>query len=594
MSRILVITGTDQGKEFSLDDVLVSIGRDPRNTIVLTDDEVSRNHAYIKKLDNAYVISDRQSSNGTFVNDVRIDKARLVPQDVIRVGQSCLLFDHRPVESMIDVSKQVVIRQRRGDDSSTGSQVLQTIKAKVAMPVYDDDSQITDSFIDQLEENVHVIYHAVVATSRIIDINELHQKVLELVFEWTKADRGCVILLDENKNAQPAAFRQRENLATSEPVQVSEEILKRAAENLEGVITSDTVTESRRRRAGTELRPGSVFQTMCAPMQGRMGVVGFLYVERIVQANESPAAAPQLVKGIRKAEKSGGNFTNSFTLPHLKMLLAIAHQAALATENAIYYSAMNRNAQMAAVGETFTQIAHHIRNMLQGIDVAKRRMNQGIDRKNWDLLLEGWREIEPLTSRIYELSLNLLSFSRPREPRLQLDSINDCIGDVIGTVESRFQSKGVKLDWEPNLTLKPFMFDAEAIYRAVLNVVQNALDACQLGCVVKIRATEQDGKVSITVIDSGEGIDPRKTELIFQPFATSKGELGTGVGLPVTRKIMREHGGEVKVSSTLGHGSSFTLVLPAKRTRKVGDSIADAGPDTSHRLKLGFIDKSRR
>jgi two-component system, NtrC family, sensor kinase len=587
MSRILVITGADQGKEFSLDDVLVSIGRDPRNTIVLTDEEVSRNHAYIKKIDNGFVISDRQSSNGTYVNDVRVEKAKLAPQDVIRVGQSCLLFDHRPVESMIDVNKQVVIRNRGGDDSSTGSQILQTVKARMAMPVYDDDSQITDSFIDQLEENVHVIYHTAVATSRIIDINELHQKVLELVFEWTKADRGCVILVDEHKSARPAAFRQRASLGISEPVQVSEDILKRAAENLEGIITSDTVTEARKRRGGTELRPGSVFQTMCAPMQGRMGVVGFLYVESVVHTSERSAASPTMVKGIRKGEKSRGTFTNSFTLPHLKMLLAIAHQAALATENAIYYSAMTRNAHMAAVGETFTQIAHHIRNMLQGIDVAKRRMNQGIDRKNWDLLLEGWREIEPLTSRIYELSLNLLSISRPREPRLQLESINDCVGDVISTVESRFQSKGIKLDWEPNLTLKPFMFDAESIYRAVLNVVQNALDACQLGCVVKIRATEQDGKVSITVVDSGEGIDPRKIDLIFQPFATSRGELGTGVGLPVTRKIMREHGGEVKVSSTLGHGSSFTLILPARRTRKVGEAAHDAGPDTSQRLRLG-------
>ncbi len=577
MSRILVISGPDQGKEFALDDVLITIGRDQRNTIRLTDNEVSRTHAYIKRFDAGFIIADRKSSNGTFVNEQRILKQKLAPQDLIRVGQSNLLFDHSPVQTMVDVNRLVTIRRKRSDDSSASSQIFQTVKAKVAMPVYDDDSQITDSFLDHLEENIHVIYHTAVATSRIMDIRELHQKVLSLVFEWTKADRGCILLFDEDKkSATPAAFRQRENLASSDPIQVSEEILLRAAEKNEGVITSDVISEAKKRRGAVDLKPGSVFQSMCAPMQGRMGIVGFIYVDNVVPAPQTPSA-----KGSKPAMGPSGNspvFESSFTLPQLKMLLAIGHQAALATENATYYSAMNRNAHMAAVGETFTQIAHHIRNMLQGIDIAKRRMNQGIDRKNWDQMHEGWREIEPLTSRIYELSLNLLTFSKPREPKLELDSINACIGDVIGTVESRAQTRGIHLDWEPNLSLKPFLFDAEALYRAILNVVQNALDACELGCVVKIRATESEGKIFVTVIDDGMGIDPRKIDMIFKPFSTTKGELGTGVGLPVTQKILREHGGEVKVTSTLGHGSSFSLILPARRAPRL--ESGDDGPDT--------------
>ena len=87
------------------------------------------------------------------------------------------------------------------------------------------------------------------------------------------------------------------------------------------------------------------------------------------------------------------------------------------------------------------------------------------------------------------------------------------------------------------------------------------------------------------MIDDGEGIDPRKIDLIFKPFATTKGELGTGVGLPVTQKILREHGGEVTVTSTLGHGSHFTLILPARRARAF-DDFAQA-PDTAMGEKRG-------
>jgi signal transduction histidine kinase len=482
---------------------------------------------------------------------------------------------------MVDVSRLVRVNARTPDASS--SQVIRKVNAKVAMPAYDDDSQITDSFLEHLEENIHVIYHTAVATSCITDINELHQKVLSLVFEFTKADRGCILLVDEKtREISPAAFRQRDEIGESMPIDVSEEALRHVEEKEEGVIHTETINDPRKRRGCENLRPGTTIQSMCVPMQGRMGTVGFIYVENVIPPAPPVRRTRPAVPIVQRQDERADTFQKTFTVAQLKMLLAIGHQAALATENATWYAAMNRNAQLAAVGETFTQIAHHIRNMLQGIDQSKKRMAAGLDRKNWDLLLEGWGEIEPLTSRIYELSLNLLSFSKPRAPRLQLDSINDCIGDVVGTVESRAAARGIRLDWGPNLALKPFYFDAEAMYRAVLNVVQNALDACTLGCVVKIRVTESDGKIEISVIDDGQGIDPRKIGLIFQPFATTKGELGTGIGLPVTRKILREHGGEVSVSSTLGHGSNFKLTLPARRARTLEELDDGGAPETAH------------
>ncbi len=580
MSKLLVISGSEQGMEFALDDVMVTIGRDPRNTIHLTDKEVSRAHAYIKISGEGFELVDKESSNGTFLNEQRITRQKLATRDVIRVGQTKLKFDFKPVRAMVDVSRFVRVNRTARDESK--SQIVQTMDARVAMPAYDDDSQITDSFLEHLEENIHVIYKSAVATSCITDITELHQKILSLVFEFTKADRGCILLNDEKTGRiTPAAFRQREALNRSDPIDVNQEALKTAQAHKQGVIHSETILDPRKHPGLEHLKPGSTVQSMCAPMQGRMGTVGFIYVENLIPPVAKKPRPKLTIVAKDDDETKGEKFEKLFSTPQLKMLLAIGHQAALATENASYYSAMKRNAQLAAVGETFTQIAHHIRNMLGGLDQAKRRMNQGLDRKNWDSLLEGWREIEPLTGRIYELSLNLLSFSRPREPQVQNDSINDCIGDVVGTVESRATARGIRIDWTPNLSLKNFYFEAEAMYRAVLNVVQNAVDACKLGCVIKIRVIESDGNVEISVIDDGEGIDPRKIDVIFQPFATTRGELGTGIGLPVTQKILREHGGEVIVASTLGHGTSFTLKLPARRERTLED-IDDDSPDTAH------------
>jgi len=116
------------------------------------------------------------------------------------------------------------------------------------------------------------------------------------------------------------------------------------------------------------------------------------------------------------------------------------------------------------------------------------------------------------------------------------------------------------------MSVRPVLFDPEAIYRALLNVVQNAVDACNQGNLIKVRLEEKEERVIISVIDDGEGIDPRKINLIFKPFASTKGESGTGIGLPVARKIMQEHSGDLLVSSTLGHGSKFTLWMPNHRS----------------------------
>ncbi len=549
MAKLLVIKGNDLGKDFVLDGEAVTLGRDPKSDIHLRDQEVSRTHAVIKAVDDAHLILDQKSSNGTFVNDRRLQQHQLNARDLIRVGQTVMLYETAPLHSVGDARDFVKIM---ADDSEAGSKIIQTISARVALPSYEEDSQITDSFLEQLEDNIHVIYHTAVATSRFTDIDELHQKVLQLIFDWVKADRGCVLLLDEEtEEINPVAFRNRES-TDAEPIDISRSILEYVRQQNEGVLTCDLEKDDRWKGA-TNVSGEGIIEAMCVPMHGRMGVVGFVYVDNFI----SPP--------VKKKKQS--NFEQRFTQQQLKMLLAVAHQAALATENATYYTAMTQNAQLAAVGETFTQIAHHLRNMLQGLDDAKNRVNRGLEQESLRLIRNGWSEIEPITTRIYNLSLNLLSFSKPREPELAVDSLNDAVVDVIHMVEKRAKSKGITIDWEPNLEVKPFAFDSEGIYRAVLNVVHNAIDACKSGCVVKIRIIEQDDIAEISVIDDGEGIDPNKMNLIFKPFASTKGELGTGIGLPVSRKILREHGGDIEVSNAPGHGSRFSLFLPIRRAK---------------------------
>ena len=135
-------------------------------------------------------------------------------------------------------------------------------------------------------------------------------------------------------------------------------------------------------------------------------------------------------------------------------------------------------------------------------------------------------------------------------------------------MQTRADELGVKLDWTPSCMPK-VMIDPEGIHRAVLNIVTNAIDASEgpPGGRVTV-ATEWDAEPSIariSVLDNGVGIDQSEIDSIFQIFASSKGSRGTGLGLPVSRKIIREHGGSITVTSSPGKGACFVIELPMTR-----------------------------
>jgi signal transduction histidine kinase len=288
---------------------------------------------------------------------------------------------------------------------------------------------------------------------------------------------------------------------------------------------------------------------------------------------------------------------DQFTEEHLRLMIAIAHQAALAVEDTSYYKAMVQAERLAAVGQTIASLSHHIKNILQGVRggsylielgladhgkaMSQADPDDALASKAVDTIRKGWGIVERNQERISALVMDMLTFSKEREPEPRAADLNELVKDVTELMQIHAGDLHVMLEARTDPAMPVLMFDPEAMHRALLNVVTNAIDACddvENGKVTVSSSYDPAAKVArLIVSDNGAGISPEDLDAIFHVFVSRKGGRGTGLGLPVSRKILEEHGGQITVTSEPGRGSSFTMELPANHPSQ--EQLADYQSD---------------
>jgi len=364
------------------------------------------------------------------------------------------------------------------------------------------------------------------------------------------ADHGCFMLRNEDGTLSPRAVRYRDGVNQGEALAVSRTIVDYVMREGQGVLVSDVQADARF-RAVESLHKHNIREAICVPMKGRREIVGVLFLD--TQSN-------------LKQFVSRGQETGKFSEDHLTLASAIAHQAAIAVEESRYHQALVRAEKLAAVGQTIAAMSHHIKNIMQGVRFGADMVRTALKDEDKDLLGKGWKLVERNQGRIDQLILDMLSYSKDREPAIEPTDLNKLCEDVLELVRGRAQDRGITIDWRPGADVDAVSCDPEGIHRAVLNIVGNALDAVEDRPNPKVGVQallEADGNwAKIIVIDNGPGIPAQEIEDIFRPFVSSKGSRGTGLGLPVSRKILREHGGDIHVQSIPEKGSKFTLRLP--------------------------------
>jgi len=219
--------------------------------------------------------------------------------------------------------------------------------------------------------------------------------------------------------------------------------------------------------------------------------------------------------------------------------------------------------KLRLAGEMAAAIAHEINNPL-GILMGKAHelratfKEKGIvQQENFDVFI---REI----GRIRDVSRSLLLLARRSDPVLEPTDINQVLREIQSFVAPSFARANITIVSEPTAALPQVKADANQLKQVLLNLLQNAKDAMPGGGTINLRTGALDGAVYAEVADSGVGIAPQDIERVFDPFFSTKmRNQGVGLGLSVSYRIVNGHGGEIEVSSELGHGSVFRVVIPA-------------------------------
>lgn len=566
MPSLFVIYGRDQGNRFELDEQLVTIGRVSNNTIQLHDTEVSRTHAELRQQEEGYLLRDLDSSNGTFVNSCRLVEHELSSGDQLQLGSTVLLYTGATGSHFEDLADKINIVAPHSE--SEGSRIVHTVTqsegSQLLGPVSDESAS---PWLARARSNLEIMYRTALAVSHTLDIDELLARIMDMIFEWVDADRGCIMLKDEESgDLIPKVRRHRRSLKSDDRITISKTILDYVVDHNEGVLTSDAREDDRWDPAQSIVKLG-VREAICVPMQGRYHVVGAIYIDTSVKPEQL----------LQQGD------SNQFTQEHLKLMIAIAHQAALAVEDTSYYKAMVQAERLAAVGQTIATLSHHIKNILQGVrggsylievglkDHASALRESQVDleaaEQSIETMRKGWGIVEKNQERISTLVMDMLTFSKDREPEPEPANLNDVVSDVVELIQVRAGKERVYLSWKADPEMPVLLFDPEGMHRAILNVVSNAIDACQdLGesrVDIETHYDATQAMAFIRVADNGSGIEKTDLEKIFTVFVSHKGGRGTGLGLPVSQKILQEHGGRIRVESNTGAGSTFTLELPA-------------------------------
>jgi signal transduction histidine kinase len=485
------------------------IGRASECDVVLADSMVSRRHARIWNDGKGLKIEDLGARNGIVVNGQKVSRLRVDEGDELTVGSHTFR----------------IARVTREKKSNSGA----TISFEKA----------GDMYARMLKEpdfnRLFILYRASQLLGTIFDLDDLLNRLLDLIFEALPVKRGFILTLSgHDKVPEVRAALPRSDRNGSLPL--SRTLIDHVFSQRNAVLTLDAHEDFSN---SDSVVAHGIHAAMCVPLCGREDIVGAIYVD---------SGASDIV----------------FKNDHLKLLTAIGRVTGVAVENAYLHQELVEAERLSAIGQATAGLGHCVKNILVGIKGGAEFVDLALETNEIKYIQKGWPLIRRSVDRIEDLVLNLLTFSRSQKAERTNTDLNLLIDEIKDTVAAQATLAKVTLHVDKG-DIRPVPLDSLGIYRAILNLVSNAIDACEdHGGNVTIRTHSDDANYYVEVKDDGVGVPHEIRSRLFKAFTTTKGSRGTGLGLACSQKIVKEHGGTITVDSKPGKGSTFTIRIPTQ------------------------------
>jgi two-component system NtrC family sensor kinase len=230
--------------------------------------------------------------------------------------------------------------------------------------------------------------------------------------------------------------------------------------------------------------------------------------------------------------------------------------------------ALLQSEKLAAMGRLTSQIAHELNNPIYGIMNTLELLKTEIppESKRRRILELSLSEIQ----RLSEMLRNMLSFSKPEEEKRRPIKVDELVEGILLMMEKQMRESTIQVETFFDPDIPEIMASTNQMRQVMLNIIKNAKEAMPKGGTLSVRTTRGEGKVLIHIRDTGIGIPEEIRDKIFEAFFTTKQKVkGVGLGLSVCYGIIKDHGGEIKVESEEGKGTTFMISLPIERRDQV-------------------------
>lgn len=222
---------------------------------------------------------------------------------------------------------------------------------------------------------------------------------------------------------------------------------------------------------------------------------------------------------------------------------------------------------LASLGLMVSTVSHDLKGLLTGLDSGLYQIDKGFYRNQPGRVEQGLDTAVLMVDRIRKMVLDVLFSAKERSLQLHAIDVLQFVGDLVAGVENRIRGANIEFNYDFSLCVGQFNVDKDLLRTAVVNIFDNAVEACledktPKSHFIDLKVISKDNEVIFEIRDNGPGMSPEAAEHVFSMFFSSRGHKGTGLGMFITDKVIKKHGGTIEVTSVLDQGTTFVISLP--------------------------------